>query len=348
MSITIKEIAAAAGVSRGTVDRVLHNRKGVNQDVAQEIQELADKLGYVPNRAGKILAARKQQIRFGCMLPDLGNPFFKGVIDGFRRAESELKDYGVSVDVIHLRGFDAKTHVETLQKMAAEEYSGMCLTTLDVPEVQKEIYSITQNGIPVVSVNTDIPDSGRICYVGTDYAKAGHTAAGMLSLITRAESLKESEHCEKILIVSGSFKIRGHNERISGFKAGLDSHHIRYDIVDTVEAFDDNDDSYRLTRDILVQHTEITSVFIVAGGVPGVYRAVKELKRNTLIILAFDELPEIRQAISEGGIGFTICQEPEMQGYMGIMRLFGYLMEEGKKDVHDYITDTIIKIADNI
>jgi Transcriptional regulators len=340
MAVTIKEIAAAAGVSRGTVDRVLHNRKDVNPEVARHIRELADNMGFVPNRAGKILAARKQQIRFGCLLPDMGNPFFCEVINGFRRAESELKDYGVSVDIIHLRGFNVQTHIDAIKKMASAGYSGMCLTTLDVPEIQKEIYLITQSGIPVVSVNTDIPDSGRICYVGTDYAKAGRTAAGMLSLIS-----KETQH---VLIVSGSFQIRGHNERIHGFTSGLAAHNIVYDVVDTVEAFDDNEDSYKLTRDILLRHPEITSIFVVAGGVPGAYRAVKELHREGIIILAFDELPEIRQAIREGGIGFTIGQEPEIQGYTGVMRLFSWLMEEGKKESSDYITQTIIKIADNM
>ena len=143
MSVTIKEIAAAAGVSRGTVDRVLHNRKDVNPEVAQQVRELSDKMGYIPNRAGKMLAARKQQIRFGCMLPDIGNPFFDKVIEGFKRAAAELKDYGIKVDIIHLRGFNAQTHIDAIRKMAAAGYSGMCLTTLDVPEIQQDPASRT-------------------------------------------------------------------------------------------------------------------------------------------------------------------------------------------------------------
>jgi len=340
MSVTIKEIASVAGVSRGTVDRVLHNRKDVNSEVARQIQDLADRMGYIPNRAGKVLAARKQQIKFGCLLPDTSNPFFNSVIDGFHRAESELTDYGVTVDILLVQGFDQQAHIEGIRKMAAAGYSGICVTTLDVPEVQKEIFVITQQNVPVVSVNTDIPDSGRICYVGPDYEKAGRTAAGMLSL-TAHEPLH-------ILVISGSFKIRGHNERIKGFRSGLMLHHIDAEITKTVEAFDDLEDAYRLTKQILSDQPDINCIFIAAGGVPGVYRAVKELHRPPITMLVFDELPEIRQAIKEGGINFTICQEPEIQGYTGIMRLFSWLMEGGKKSAADYITHTIIKIADNI
>ena len=340
MAVTIKDIAAKAGVSRGTVDRALHNRKDVNPEVAKRIRRLVDTMGYTPNRAGKALAARKQPIRFGCLLPDKGNPFFDDVIKGFRRAEAELKDYGVSVEPIHIRGFDAHTHITAIKKAAKKRYSGMCITTLDLPEVQREVFSITQGGTPVVSVNTDIPDSGRICYVGSDYKKAGRTAAGMLSLTTKEK--------QKLLIVSGSFHMRGHNDRIKGFCAGLAHYGIAYEIVKTVEAFDNNEDSYKLAHTILSEHPEITGIFVVAGGVPGVYRAVKELGRSSITLLVFDDVPEIKKIIKEGGIGFTVCQEPELQGYIGIMRLFGYLMEEGKKMPDDYITQTIIKIAANI
>ena len=57
MSATIKQIAAAAGVSRGTVDRVLHNRSGVKPEIAVHVRQIAKDLGYEPNRAGRILAA---------------------------------------------------------------------------------------------------------------------------------------------------------------------------------------------------------------------------------------------------------------------------------------------------
>ena len=49
--VTIKKIAEIAGVSRGTVDRVLNNREGVNAKTYQMVKEIADRLGYEPNMA---------------------------------------------------------------------------------------------------------------------------------------------------------------------------------------------------------------------------------------------------------------------------------------------------------
>ena len=47
MAVTIKDIALEAGVSRGTVDRVLHNRSGVNPEVAKKVRKIADRLGFI-------------------------------------------------------------------------------------------------------------------------------------------------------------------------------------------------------------------------------------------------------------------------------------------------------------
>ena len=58
---TIKEIAALAGVSRGTVDRVLNDRGAVNPETAEKIRKIAKELDYKPNRAGLVLAAQKKR-----------------------------------------------------------------------------------------------------------------------------------------------------------------------------------------------------------------------------------------------------------------------------------------------
>ena len=73
---TIKEIAALAGVSRGTVDRVLNDRGAVNPETAEKIRKIAKELDYKPNRAGLVLAAQKKRLKLGVILFSTGNPFF--------------------------------------------------------------------------------------------------------------------------------------------------------------------------------------------------------------------------------------------------------------------------------
>ena len=59
---TMKEIAQLAGVSRGTVDRVLNHRGAVNDDTRKKVLEIAELLKYQPNKAGIALAALKKKL----------------------------------------------------------------------------------------------------------------------------------------------------------------------------------------------------------------------------------------------------------------------------------------------
>mgnify|MGYP003289193410 CR=1 FL=1 len=340
MTVTIKDIAAAAGVSRGTVDRVLHNRSGVNPEVAKRVREIADQLGFVPNKAGKILAARKQKIRFAYLLPSSARSFFEEVINGVKRAEKELSDYGVTVDINFFKDFKTETHIAEINKIAESGYTGLCITSLDTPKVQLAIHNLVAGGIPVVSVNTDVPDSGRICYVGTDYLRAGKTAAGMLNFTTDRKL--------NILVITGSYNIRGHKDRIKGFTEGLNNHNVSFTVMETIEAQDDDDCAYKNVTDFVSKNPDVNCVFIAGAGCAGVCRAAEDLNRKDIHVVAFDEVPAIKEFLHSGQLHFTIGQEPELQGYMGIQRLFSWLIEEGKRTSSDYITQTIIKIQENI
>ena len=97
MKVTVKSLAQAAGVSRGTVDRVLHNRGAVKEDVAKRVRLLAKELGYVPNRAGRALAAYKTPIKIGALMPSVGNAFYQEIIQGINDAQREFQDLGLEV-----------------------------------------------------------------------------------------------------------------------------------------------------------------------------------------------------------------------------------------------------------
>ena len=66
--VTIKDIAKRAGVSRGTVDRVLNNRPGVNPETEAKVRALIEEMGYRPNMAGQILAVKKRRLHLASAL----------------------------------------------------------------------------------------------------------------------------------------------------------------------------------------------------------------------------------------------------------------------------------------
>ena len=116
---TIKEIAELAGVSRGTVDRVLNNRGSVHPATAALVKEIARRLDYKPNPAGIALAAQRRNLKLGVLLFDTGNSFFDEVLKGVKEKQAELAGYNCSV-LVRRVGFSAQAQIDAIAALEEE------------------------------------------------------------------------------------------------------------------------------------------------------------------------------------------------------------------------------------
>ena len=99
MPVTVKQIAELAGVSRGTVDRALNGRGNVRPEVEKRILQIAEEMGYTPNRAGKALAYQRKNLSFGIVANAHGNEFFDDLLKGAQTAADEYSDFGLSLKI---------------------------------------------------------------------------------------------------------------------------------------------------------------------------------------------------------------------------------------------------------
>lgn len=339
---TIKDIAEKAGVSRGTVDRVLHNRPGVNKEVSKKVKAISKEMGYKTNRAGRLLAVKKNPLKVGILLPDIGNNFFESIIHGFEKAYDENKDFGLTYKITHIKGFEVLTHLREIDKLIDENCDALLLTTIDHPLIIKKINELMANGISIACVNTDIPKSRRLFYVGADYYKSGQTEAGILMLMAK-------KHLD-MLVLNGSAKMYGHNERLKGFLETLDKNKFDYSISLMDETLDDIERAYHITKQALREHPEINAIYLGAGGSDGVGKAVLEERTNNKpIVLCFDKVKETKYYINQGIVDATITQAPFNQGYFSLKHLFEYeVIFNRKKNFDDYICPTHIYIKENL
>ena len=181
MSITSKELAALAGVSRGTVDRALNHRGGVRPQVQQRIEALAREYGYSPNRAGKALVTRSP-VRIAVLLHSVGNPFFDEVKQGLRQAVEEYSDFPVEIHLIEVKGYSPAEQLEVLEQIEKEGPDGLILTPISHADVADRLNRFARDGLPVVALNNDIA-CNRLCYVGCNYTASGRTAAQMMGYL---------------------------------------------------------------------------------------------------------------------------------------------------------------------
>ena len=124
---TIKDIAEKAGVSRGTVDRVLHNRGRVDRDVAEKVMLIARELSYRPNRAGQALATKGRKRRIAVVLPSLTNPFFLDIKKGMEMAAEENN---MDLSFFHYSGY-GENECAAAHEEAIESSDSLLLTLPD-------------------------------------------------------------------------------------------------------------------------------------------------------------------------------------------------------------------------
>ena len=171
---TIREIAELAGVSRGTVDRVLNHRGSVNAATAALVNDIAKKLDYKPNRAGIALAAQRKMVRIGVVLFDTGNPFFDEVWNSVLSKEEELNSYNCSV-LKKKTGFSAQEQLQAIAELEAEGIDGLVISPFNDTAVANKIDQLQSRQIPVITTNTDIRNSSRLAFVGSDFYRCGQT-----------------------------------------------------------------------------------------------------------------------------------------------------------------------------
>ncbi len=343
MSVTVKDLAEAAGVSRGTVDRVLHDRGAVKTDVALRIRALAREMGYVPNRAGRALAAVRRRYRIGVLLPSVGNVFFDAVLDGIAKAQQEFADLGVDVVITKVQGYEESTHLRAIDGLLAQQCQALCLGTISTPAMRDRINECSAKGIHVVLLNSDVEGAKRLCYAGSDYLKAGRTAAGMLALISGQLKVR------RILIITGSLQMLGHNQRISGLRNELERLNVPYEIARVCECNDSDIAAQKLTAAALDEDPSINCVYVTGAGVQGAGAAIISSGRTDLTVFAYDDIYSTRELVRAGIVKFVVCQQPERQGYHAVKRAYQALagiIKPGQAE--DFITDTLIKIRSNI
>lgn len=315
---TIKEIAELAGVSRGTVDRVLNHRGLVNPNTEKKVLEIAELLNYQPNKAGIALAAQKKKYVIGVLLFGKDNPFFDEVIEGLHKKTEELSIYGCTILEKRIP-FDPLTQLEAIEEFVRSGIHGLILSPYNDERIHQKIDALWEAGIPCITVNTDMPDSKRIAYVGSDYYKCGQAAAGLLRLMSSGRT--------KVGIITGSHNVLCHEDRIKGFSEAVSVNHDEIEIVEILENDDDDYKSYEVVSALLSRHPALDAIYFTAAGVYGGCRAIRNANLSRIPkVITFDAVPSTVEMLKEGVIAATICQQPEEQGAFSLALLVDYLV----------------------
>lgn len=320
MRPTIKLIAELSGVSRGTVDRVLNNRPKVHPDKKERVLKVIRELDYKPNLAARALVMNRKSLQLGIVLPDWKGHFEQEVLRGIETAREEMKVYGVELAMERCASEQPEEFVEALDRLLHNGVKGVAICAADSIAVREKITEVTEAGILVVTFNSDIPESGRTCFVGQDLLRSGRIAASLMNKLVAPGT--------HILVAAGNMEFTGHQQRVKGFMQYWGELGRAEQDCSLIQTFNE----YNLTFEKVMAAMEdphLAGIYMANENVGGCAEAVKRHGNRPVRIVAHDLSTVNMKLLREHRLDFIISQNMYLQGYRPIEILAQLLTHPG-------------------
>lgn len=326
---TLEEVAAAAGVSRSTVSRVVNGSSQVSDEVAIAVQEAIARLNYIPNRAARSLANR-QTMAIALVVPEdasrfFGDPYFSAVVQGIANG-LEDSDYVLNLQLTS----PSRPSPKTVRYLLGGNVDGAFVVSHHTGD---EFLAALGASLPIVFGGRPLdPAETSSYYVDVDNVAAAESGVQRLIDLGRT----------RIATISGPPDMPAGIDRTQGWakalkSAGLPADRISYGDFSLISGA-------RAMRELLDEHPDLDGVFIasdlMATGALGVLAERGLAVPKDVAIVGFDDSP----AATAGTVQLTTVHQPslEMGEKMAAMML-SLLRGEVIPQVHVMETRLVIR-----
>jgi LacI family transcriptional regulator len=315
--VGIKDIARALGISTGTVDRALHGKPDVNALTRVRVLSMAESLGYRPNLAARYLKSRKA-LRISVHLPREIALFWDSLREGIREAAAPF------APTLHV---DFRSYprlgdgdIPLFEEALRDGTNGLIIAPGNPAALEPYIRSAACQGIPVVCVVTDAPETERLTAVSADPFTVGAVAGELLSRFQPSGG--------KVAFFTGWLSMQDHADKLRGFESSLKLFGSALRLGPVVEAHDDEREAYRRAEAVLRVHPELTAIYVSTVNSLPVLRAAEQQDRlRSLTVVTTDLFPELVERIRAGTVAATVYQRPLSQGRLALQALYQFLVD---------------------
>ncbi len=322
MSIRIKDIAKLAGVSSGTVDRVIHNRGEVSEVTRKKVQALLTKSDYHPDIVARALTSKKTYL-FSVIMPVSvdGKDFWHVPNAGVDKAFLEIERFNIKINRYLFNQFDRDSFAAKAFDLLADHPDGILFAPVFLDDSLKFIHECQLRKIPVVLFNSNIEESHVNSYIGQDALQSGYLAGRLLYYGLRTPA--------DVLIINLAARKDNYNHiilRENGFRKYFDENPdpgIRLHTIDTNHSSDE-----KLVDELNHSFTQLVVKGIFVSN-SRVYKVAGYLESNGIKgvqLIGYDLLPANVAALKNDTISFLISQRSAEQAYKGIIALFNIVV----------------------
>lgn len=239
-----------------------------------------------------------------------GSEFFNWSFSGMQDAAKNLGSH-IQVELHGPEQWDAILEARTILQLIERRVDGIVVTAANPQVLTPAINQAIAAGIPVITFDSDAPNSKRLAFVGTDNFRAGFNAGVLM-----AQWLK-GQGALGVSTYQGPSHLM---ERLVGFKRGVAS------INPSIPIYEVDDEGHIPTAEprilaLLKAHPEIKGIFASHGNpTTGAVKATQALlPEREVAVLGFDFSRNVIDLIEGGKLRATVGQDPYLMGYMGLL-----------------------------
>jgi ribose transport system substrate-binding protein len=247
----------------------------------------------------------EQEERYVFVASNVNLPYWQEAQAGLTDAAKQM---GVKAELAGPEKFDPQEQLQAFQKVVESKPSGIMISVTRPELLQNAINTAIAQGIPVITVDSDAPNSKRVMFVGTDNFRAG-TESGK-----RMADILKGQGQIVIITIPGQLNL---DERAGGMNEALK----KYPGIRIAQTLDDKGDP-RVANDgisaLLKAKTKIDGIVCLeASGGSGAAEALHRVDAK-IPIVGFDKDPETLDWIDRDGITATVTQKPYVMAYYAL------------------------------
>jgi len=330
VKVTAKMIAKELGISTATVDRVLNNRNGVSEKTIRRVKDKAAELGYRPNAAAKYLATQKS-MDVAFILPVIPCYFWDELEQEISNSAKLYEDFGLNVQIFRVDSIPKEIQINFIKDMLDKNiYDAYVISPHDADPYVEIINEGVRKGIPIFTLNNDVPNSNRISFVGTEYYSAGYLAAELIQSFTK--------ELRNVVIIREDENTYQMTNKEKGFRDYFAKHKGQTNIQTIPVMSDHIQLSEEWKREMLFS---CDAIYVANGVLSEMAEHIdNQYNKNNKIVIGHDMSEKIHHYLQSNVIKSVICQDPSSQARWTVQKVFEYVVLEDKKDQ----SDTIIKL----
>ena len=330
----IKDIAVRAGVSVGTVDRVLHNRPNVSKKALEKVQKALDEMDYKPNMYASALAYNKEYT-FYCIIPKHeSEAYWEEVEEGAQAACDRRRDFGISVKMMFYNRFSVDTFAKVMNDCLKQQPDGVIIVPSKLDITRKYTDIMHEQDIPFILLDSYLPDLKPLSFFGQDSFSSGYFAARILMMLAP----KEKEIMLMKQMRGGNVASKQQENRETGFRHYMKDHFPDIIIHEVNLSLDDKREEYDpILEKFFIEHPHVHHCITFNSKAHLVGDFLQKSNRRNVQIMGYDMVPKNADCVRQGSISFLIAQHGYMQGYECVESLFNAIVLKKEVEPVNYM-----------